>query len=456
LAVWLGLHQPVAGVLLVVVGALATSVALRPSIAAYAITAVTPLTVGIDRGTVIPVLRPNEALSAVVGAALIGRALLLAREGARPRLRLSELEWAMLAMAVANSVLPLLWMSLRHQEVSQDDLLYAMVLWKFAAVYLIVRVSVRTESQVRRCLYLSIGSAAVVALIGILQSLDLLNARAMLATLYVPNGNVGALANPRGGSTLALPAAVADLMIYNLALVVGLLSQRPRFKGLLTGVGVLLVLGAVGAGQFSSMIGLVVGAVMVAVIVHRPRLLLLSLPVGALAAVALWPVISTRLAGFQSVTGLPTSWTGRLDNLQRFFLPSLMSDHNYFLGIRPSARIPMADMATGFVWIESGYIWLLWGGGVLLLLAFVWFVRAAVVASFPVARSRTDAVGVAATGLLVAVSVMTVLMLFDPHLTYRGSGDELFILAALARIPAKPAATRVPNLTETTKGLVAA
>jgi hypothetical protein len=204
------------------------------------------------------------------------------------------------------------------------------------------------------------------------------------------------------------------------------------------------------------MIGLVVGAVMVAVIVHRPRLLLLSLPVGALAAVALWPVISTRLAGFQSVTGLPTSWTGRLDNLQRFFLPSLMSDHNYFLGIRPSARIPVADMATGFVWIESGYIWLLWGGGVLLLLAFVWFVRAAVVASFPVARSRTDAVGVAATGLLVAVSVMTVLMLFDPHLTYRGSGDELFILAALARIPAKPAATRVPNLTETTKGLVAA
>jgi len=445
-AVWLGLQDPLIALLLVAIGGLAVWVVVRPSVAAYALTVVTPLTVGIDRGAAIPVLRPNEALAAVVGAALIARGLLLAREGTRPRLRLSEIEWALLAMAVASSVIPLLWMSLRHQEISRDDLLYSLVLWKFAAVYLIVRVSVRTEPQVRRCLYLSLGAATVVAVIAILQSLDQLNVRGVLATYYVPNGHVGALAKPRGGSTLALPAAVADLMIYNLALVVSLLSQRVRARALLGGVGVLFVLAAVSAGEFSSALGLVVGAVLVAVVVRRPRLLLLSVPVGALVAVGLWPVISARLAGFQSVSGLPVSWTGRLDNLQNYFVPPLMSNGNYLLGVRPSARIAVPSQATG-------YVWLLWGGGILLLLAFVWFVRASVVRSFRVARSRKDAVGAAATGLLVGVVVMSVLMVFDPHLTYRGSADALFIVAALARCPAPPP-PKNPSNTITSTGAV--
>jgi hypothetical protein len=455
LVVWLGLQDPLVSLLLVAIGALAVWVVVHPSVAAYALIVVTPLTAGIDRGAAIPVLRPNEALAAVVGTALIVRALLLVREGTRPRMRLSQVEWALLAMAVSNSVVPLLWMLLRHQELTGDDLLYALVMWKFAAVYLIVRVSVRTEPQVRRCLYLSLGAATVVAVIAILQALNLLNVRGVLATYFIPNGHVGALAKPRGGSTLALPAAVADLMIFNLALVVALLSQRARPRTLFSGVGVIFVLAAISAGEFSSALGLVVGGVLIAVVVRRPRLLLLALPLGALVAIALWPVISARLMGFESVSGLPVSWTGRLDNLKNYFLPPLMSHGNYLFGVRPSARIAVPSQATGYVWIESGYIWLLWGGGIPLLLAFLWFVRSASVRSFTIARSRRDAVGVAATGLLVGVVVTALLMLFDPHLTYRGSADALFILAALARCPAQPAGTTASSAIGPPKGAVA-
>jgi len=67
-AVWLGLQDPLIALLLVAIGGLAVWVVVRPSVAAYALTVVTPLTVGIDRGAAIPVLRPNEALAAVVGA----------------------------------------------------------------------------------------------------------------------------------------------------------------------------------------------------------------------------------------------------------------------------------------------------------------------------------------------------------------------------------------------------
>lgn len=443
-AVWLGLRQPLLGVALLAVAALVVTVAIHPSVAAYSLIVVTPLTAGIDRGAAIPMLRPNEALAAAVGAGLVARALLLAREGARPRFRPNRTEWALLAMAVASSVIPLTWMALRQQPIGNDDLLYALVLWKLGAVYLIVRTSVRTEAQVRRCLQLSVGVAAVVAVIAILQALDLFHTRSLLSTYYVPNGNVGALANPRGGSTLALPAAMADLMILNLAVVAGLVSRGARHKVLLSGVGGLFAVAAVASGEFSSAAGLVLASALTAVVIRRPRLLFLALPLGAAAAVVAWPVISVRLSGFQSATGLPVSWTGRLRNLQSYFLPELLNHGGFVLGVRPSARVPVASQATGFVWIESGYIWLLWGGGIPLLLAFAWFVRGVAKRSLALARTSHDAVGAAGTGLFVAVIVMAVLMVFDPHLTYRGAGDALFILAALARPLPHPPDTADP------------
>jgi hypothetical protein len=448
LAIWLSTRHPVVAVGLVLVGALAACVVAKPALAAYLLIVVTPLTAGIDRGSAIPLLRPNEALAAVVGGALTARALLLARAGRRPTLRLSQVEWGLLAMAVASSVLPLAWMAVRQRPIGTDDLLYAMVLWKLGAVYLIVRASIRTVDEVRLALYLSVAVAGLVGGVAILQALDLLGVRALLSGYFLPNGNVGALANPRGGSTLALPAAVADLMICNLALVVGLIARRAAHPVILSGVSVVMVLAAVSAGEFSSALGLVIAACLLAYVIRRPRLLLLALPLAAVVAVVAWPVISERLSGFQGTSGIPVSWVGRLRNLNSYFWPQLLDHANFLLGVRPSARVAVSSQATGYVWIESGYTWLLWGGGLPLLFAFAFFVRAAVRHSFPLARWRPDAVGAAALGFLVGIVVMAVLMLFDPHLTYRGAGDALFILAALARWPAGGPETAPDTMTE--------
>src|SRR6266536_3500295 len=368
-----------------------------PALAAYLVIGLTPLTAGVNRGHVVPVLRPHEALAVLVGAALAARGIVGLRTGAVPKLRLGRVALALLLMAVASSVVPMFWMLARQRPISQDDFLYALVMWKYLGLYVIIRSSVTTDQQVRRCLWISVSAASIVALLAITQSLGVFGIPHLLATYYAPFGYTNAF-QARGSSTLGLPAATADLLIFNLAIVSGL------------GIGV----------------------VCIAMVTNTPRLLTLFVPAGLVAWQALRPVISRRLSGFQSVSGLPASWTGRLQNLRGYFWPRLFSDWNFLLGVRPSARVPVPAQATGYVWIESGYTWLLWGGGIPLLASFLFFVHTVVRTGWVAARRGRDAASVAGIALFVAVIVTTVLMAFDPHLTYRGSADLLFALLALA------------------------
>ncbi|MDX6309261.1 MAG: hypothetical protein QOI06_2307 [Nocardioidaceae bacterium] len=404
----------------------------RPYVAAYLVIGVTPLVVGIDRGTLIPVLRPNEALSFFLIGVLLLRGVLALRAGEPlPRLHLHPVERGIVLLAMTSSVVPIVFLVLRGQSLIGDDIAYSLVLWKYLGIYALVRLTVNTERQIRRCLEISLVAGVVVGCIAVLQSLDLLGVRGFLALFYAPFGYVGALALPRGSSTLSLPAATADLLIFNLAIAVGMITKQRRSAFWYSIAAAVFVLGTLAAAEFSSAFGLLVALVCLAAVLRRLKLLIYLPFGGAVALVVMWPVVSNRLQGFQSVSGVPVSWVGRWRNLETYFLPKLFSGTNPLLGVRPSARVPVSSQATGFVWIESGYIWLLWGGGVFLLSAFIYFTVVSARHTLSLARPLVTWRSVAALGAFTAVVVVAVLMVFDPHVTYRGSADLMFSLLAL-------------------------
>ena len=437
--------RPLLAAVLAVLAVLVAAVWARPALAACLLIFLTPLTAGIDRGSALPVLRPQEALAVVLGGTLAARAVVRLRTGQLPRIRLGPVEWALVLMAVASSLLPLLRMAVLQEAIGQDDVLYALVLWKYLGLYVLIRASVSTDRHVRACLWLSVAASTVVAGLAILQSLGLFGVPHLLATYYAPFGYTDAFA-ARGSSTLGLPAATADLAVINLAIVAGLWTRFRRYRPVLAVAAAVLVMGALSAGEFSSALGLLAGVFCIAIVIQKPRLLWTVGPAALVAGFALWPVISRRLSGFESASGLPVSWTGRLANLQAYFWPKLFSGGNFLLGVRPAARIPVATQATGFVWIESGYTWLLWAGGIPLLAGFVFLAWVAARRGWRAARGGMDGRSIAGIGLFTAIVVICVLMTFDPHLTYRGTGDAFFTLLALAAPrAARAASSAVPT-----------
>lgn len=404
------------------------SVTLYPPVAVYTLVLVTPLIAGIDRGLLMPVLRPSESIDLLVAAGLIARGLVSVREGRLRDTRVTTTDVSVLAMSLAGSVLPLAWMIARGHHIDQDDILYALVMWKFFGIYLIARVSIRTERERRTCLCLALLSACIVALIAILQALQLFGVPQILATYYSPYGNAAALQNSRGGATLSLPIAEADLMIFSLAIALGFLIMGARYRSPLVIAATLCVAGVVASGEISALIAMSIALASILLVTRRASLIAWLVPGIILAAYALRPVIELRLSGFDSPSGLPVSWAGRLYNLTNYFWPQLFSNANFILGVRPAARIATSTMATGYIWIESGYTWLLWSGGIPFLVTFIYFLVANLRIGIPLARARRDTVGVAALAAVAALVVVAVLMIIDPHLTYRGSADLLFII----------------------------
>jgi hypothetical protein len=204
----------------------------------------------------------------------------------------------------------------------------------------------------------------------------------------------------------------------------GLLDRRERLAlGLALGVGVLA------AGQFSTWISAVVVAGLILwrfSTVRRKSLRFLWLAPVVLAFGA--PALIGRLQGFGDY-GVPRSWIGRWNNLSTFYLPKF-DFINVLLGVSPNSVLPAPERWRDVIYLEGGYLQLLWIGGIPLLAAFLWL-AVAVLRRTGDLMARPGAVGAAASTLWVCWWFVLILTVIDPHLTLRGTGDVLFMLMAI-------------------------
>jgi hypothetical protein len=416
---------------LVLVG-LFVAAAYKPVFATYAYLGTLPFIAGIERGNLIPLVRPNEALLVVlVAGALVGAYLRWCR-GDRVPLQLNQLDIPLGIFLLMSTAWPLLSMILRGHTPLTSDLAAVLPVCKLVAIYLLVRFTVSTEAQLVRCFRLIIWPGAVVAVIAILQTLHFGPVVSMLQAVWTPDSNAAALAE-RGTTTLGSPLATGDYLVIGLTLVIccgmrGLLDRRERLV-----LGVLLGAGILATGQFSTWISAVVAGGVILwrfSTVRRHSLRFLWLVPVALAVGA--PALIGRLQGFGEF-GVPRSWIGRWSNLSTFYLPRF-DFINVLLGVSPNSVLPAPERWRDVIYLESGYLDLLWIGGLPLLAAFGWL-SVVVLRRTGKLIAQSDgqpaALSAAASALWVSWWFVVILTVLDPHLTFRGSGDLLFVLVGM-------------------------
>jgi hypothetical protein len=412
---------------LVGVSAAFVFVARRPVWAAYVFLALQPIIGGIDRGKLVPLLRPSEALQFFLTAAVLGGVAVRALRGERLSVRFTRLDRTIVVLAALASIWPLFWMFARGRIPTSTDFFSTIVIWRLAALYALFRWVIKTPEQARRCMWTLLVSAGVLALLAVVDSLGIWRPGGIWTPAQSDGGSSG-----RGGATLNSAIAVGDYLSYALAVALVYLLRGYRPRLLVAGITGIVMLGILGTGQFSAWIA----AFIVVVVVARAegqmtRLAAWMVPIGVVGAIVAGPVVAQRLAGFSGPQGLPPSWLGRWDNVSNFFWP-MLGNFRWVLGVRPDSVIPAPETWRDIIYLESGYLWFFWVGGIPLFVGFLWFARAAFRHTKRVIADRNDDIEVAAVAARASLWCLMFLSIIDMHLTLRGGGDLFFILLGLS------------------------
>jgi hypothetical protein len=354
--------------------ALLVVAALYPFFATAVYVITMPILSGIDRGTLIPLLRPNEALLVVlVAGACIGAFLRYLRgDDIRPKF------YAMVDVPLAVFVLlatiwPMASLTIRGVFPTGAEWAGILPIVKLAGLYFLVRYTVTTELQTMRMIRLIVWPGATVALIAVLQTLKFGPVLNLIETVYGGSdtgGDTLSELSERGSATLGSPIAAGDVITICLILVFccgarGLLGRRERLVlALVLGTGVLA------AGQFTTWIEALLAFGLL--FWRFPQLRQQATRFAPLAGVAMVVGAPAFLGRLDSVgeygPPVPESWLGRYDNLAHLFIPQF-NWVTTFIGVSPNDVLTAPEEWRQVIYLESGVLDFVWVGGIPLLAA---------------------------------------------------------------------------------------
>jgi O-antigen ligase len=335
--------------------ALLALTAWRPAIglAVYAFSI--SLTTGLGRGTLVPVLRPNEAILLVV---VCGLALhYLPRRQRRP---ITSLDMAIgaytLGVVVISSLVLVLSRSARLFD--PDTLRGILSPLQLLLVYVVYSRVELTSRAVQAVLNLTMLASIFVSVLAVAELVNLPGARVFGESYYPPAVNLYNAFEPgyRPISTLGHYSAVGAFATVNYMLALTLSSMRhPAFPRLWLGlVMVANLAGLVASLTWAPLLALpLVTGLVLWYGRHVPRQFGLTLAALAIALLVLWPAVSSRGAaqGVLSSGGsnlvIPESFAYRIRVWQAFFMPALAD--NLLLGTGTVIPSEVPTPLTNFV-----------------------------------------------------------------------------------------------------------
>jgi hypothetical protein len=427
---------PVFGLGAVAAVGAAIVVVQRPVVGAYILVTCVPALSGLSRGLPVPGFRVTELMTVAVAAIVLSTARGAPRWGA--------FDWAALAYVVLNGFI--VWIHVIHEgDAFTGDMLGTMFgPLQFFLLYRTVLTAVEDDSQRMRAVALLLLASVPVSIAAVGQQWDLPGFRSVMATL---TGSEGAKAYAATIGDFARATGpfphwhnLAGYLLLVLLLVVSLLHEpKPGVLGK-GSLGVVLVAAIVALAQTASiapMIGLVVGAVLIATSLGRAKQTIIWAGAGAIVlTVAFWSVIQDRIAQqypsgavTEGQTFLPQTIAFRWEVWTTQFLPVIRD--NILIGYGPNLPPRLF-----FGYQESVYVTFLLRGGVILLLSYL-----ALMATLALrARRETVSEQVAQRSVARAVFAGVILLLaIDTIANYfinSGPAPLLWTLAGLMGVAA--------------------
>lgn len=299
----------------------------RPIVGCAVLAVGIPLTTRLGRGTLIPLLRPNEAILLLV---LVGLALhyLLTRQ----TFPYSGLDLAVGTFAVGSALVPWMVLFLGRADIDFDAWRAILGPLQFLAVYLCFAQLRTSDQQLKWLLNLTLLVSVILAAIAILQTFDFpANFRVLVEATFPSDKPVPIPYRPTSllGNYGAVGAFAATSFI--LALTLANRSDSRLNSGWLTAVMSLNLVALVASLTWAPAIGLALGTATVIWYSRRvPREIWIGAAAILVAVIILWPLVSARIEG--QLTTSPGSIQNidtRLRNWQLYFLP-VLSEHVWF------------------------------------------------------------------------------------------------------------------------------
>lgn len=334
-------------------------------IAVLALVFLSPLTGGLQRGFLIPFLRPQEFLLLTTFGLVAAHVFLTGRQ-----LVTTPVDWAFVVLMTTGAVIPIIVALLSGASLSRDGVMTLLGPVKFYLVYRIGLEFLRIGGDLRRLLQALLVSGLFVGLVAVLEYYNVGGVRGVVEG-YFTDMTFSGPDSPWGQrfentrrvvATLGAWNVLGSFLAFNIALLAGAVLGRQDLLGKHAAVVVLLgtLAGLLLTGSMASTLGLILALIALAILQRRIAPLLAGSALVGLVSIPFLPFLVTRIrmqypVGHEGL--LPQSVQYRILLWTEQFLPALQGNLLFGFG---------GDLPISVDWMteESYYLFTLFKGGI--------------------------------------------------------------------------------------------